>query len=84
MEHLINEILKYGGRRDHLGVKVFGAGRVLAAMTDVGRRNIDFTLNYMHTEGFRGSRSGKYLSQESELFSANWPSANEKAPCYRQ
>ncbi len=53
MEHLINEILKYGGRRDHLEVKVFGGGRVLAAMTDVGRRNIDFTLNYMHTEGFR-------------------------------
>ncbi len=51
MEHLINEILKHGGRRDHLEVKVFGGGKVLAAMTDVGRRNIDFVMHYVRTEG---------------------------------
>ena len=52
MEHLINDLLKHGGRRDHLEVKIFGGGRVLAQMTDVGRRNIEFVMEYLRTEGF--------------------------------
>lgn len=52
MEHLINEILKQGGRREHLEIKVFGGGRVLGTMTDVGRRNIEFVKDYLRTEGF--------------------------------
>ncbi|MFO1349976.1 MAG: chemoreceptor glutamine deamidase CheD [Gammaproteobacteria bacterium] len=53
MEHLINTILKNGGRRDKLEIKIFGGGRVLAAMTDVGRRNIEFVHHYLRTEGLR-------------------------------
>ncbi|MCP4407165.1 MAG: chemoreceptor glutamine deamidase CheD [Gammaproteobacteria bacterium] len=52
MEHLINEILKQGARRDHLEIKVFGGGKVLATATDVGSRNIEFVMDYLHTEGF--------------------------------
>ena len=51
MEHLINTILKYGGSRRHLEVKVFGGGRILAGMTDIGRRNIEFIRDYLATEG---------------------------------
>ena len=51
MEHLINEILKNGGQRHNLEVKLFGGGKVLAHMTDVGSRNIDFALEYVKTEG---------------------------------
>lgn len=51
MEHLINEILKHGGERQNLEVKLFGGGRVLTHMTDVGKRNIEFALEYMHLEG---------------------------------
>ncbi|WNO07911.1 chemoreceptor glutamine deamidase CheD [Teredinibacter sp. KSP-S5-2] len=49
MEYLINTIIKLGGRRDRLEVKVFGGGRVLSSMTniDVGRRNIEFVLDYL-------------------------------------
>ncbi|GAB6039403.1 chemoreceptor glutamine deamidase CheD [Endothiovibrio diazotrophicus] len=53
MEHLINDILKNGGRRENLEVKVFGGGRILAQMTDIGRRNIAFVHDYLHTEGLR-------------------------------
>ncbi len=53
MEHLINTILSHGGRRDHLEVKVFGGGSVLDSMTDVGRRNIEFVQDYLHTEGLQ-------------------------------
>lgn len=53
MEHLINEILKNGGERANLEVKLFGGGRVLTHMTDVGKRNINFALEYVNTEGLK-------------------------------
>ena len=52
MEHLINDVLKNGGRRENLEIKIFGGGRILAQMTDVGRRNIVFVRDYLRTEGF--------------------------------
>jgi len=51
MEHLINEIMKNGGRRENLEVKVFGGGRILEKMTDVGLRNIAFVRDYLAAEG---------------------------------
>lgn len=53
MEFLINAILKQGGRRDRLEVKLFGGGRVLSGMDniDIGRRNIDFVLGFLDREG---------------------------------
>ena len=53
MEHLINTILKNGGQRQNLEVKLFGGGRILANMTDVGLRNINFAHDYLQTEGLR-------------------------------
>ncbi len=51
MEHLINVILKNGGKRQNLEAKIFGGGRIITNMTDVGRRNIDFARDYLKTEG---------------------------------
>ncbi|MFA7269539.1 MAG: chemoreceptor glutamine deamidase CheD [Sterolibacterium sp.] len=51
MEHLINAILRNGGQRQNLEVKIFGGGRILANMTDVGQRNINFVHEYLKTEG---------------------------------
>lgn len=51
MEQLINEILKNGGRRENLEVKLFGGGRVLEAMTDIGEKNIAFARSYLRDEG---------------------------------
>ena len=53
MEHLINDILKNGGKRQNLEVKLFGGGRILQNMTDVGMRNIIFVRDYIETEGLR-------------------------------
>lgn len=50
MEHLINDILKQGGKRERLEIKLFGGGNVLAGMTDIGKRNIAFVREYLHTE----------------------------------
>ncbi len=51
MEHLINEILRNGGKRQNLEVKVFGGGSIMAMSTDVGQRNIIFVQDYLKTEG---------------------------------
>jgi len=53
MEHLINDILKNGGKRQNLEVKVFGGGRIISNMTDVGKRNISFVRDYIQTEGLK-------------------------------
>ncbi|MDH5691880.1 MAG: chemoreceptor glutamine deamidase CheD [Gammaproteobacteria bacterium] len=53
MEHLINEILKQGGRRENLEVKIFGGGQIIANMTDVGKKNIAFVRHYIKTEGLK-------------------------------
>lgn len=50
MERLINDILKHGGSRRNLEVKVFGGGRVLSGMTDIGHRNVEFVLEYVRAE----------------------------------
>jgi chemotaxis protein CheD len=50
MESLINDLLKLGARRERLEIKVFGGGRVLTAMTDIGARNIEFVLSYCNLE----------------------------------
>ncbi|MDG1751686.1 MAG: chemoreceptor glutamine deamidase CheD [Thalassotalea sp.] len=53
MEHLVNLILKNGGRRVNLRAKVFGGGKVLKQMSDVGQRNIDFALRYLEDENIQ-------------------------------
>lgn len=53
MERLVNEILKRGGRRGDLEVKLVGGGKVLDALSDVGARNIQFARDYVRVEGFR-------------------------------
>ena len=50
METLINDILKNGGRRRNLEVKIFGGGQILAHMTDIGAKNIHFVKEYLALE----------------------------------
>ncbi|MFA5982894.1 MAG: chemoreceptor glutamine deamidase CheD [Methylococcaceae bacterium] len=50
MEHLINTILSNGGKRKNLEVKVFGGGKIVPTLSDVGRKNIEFILEYIDTE----------------------------------
>jgi chemotaxis protein CheD len=50
MEALINDILKNGGNRKNLEVKLTGGGQIIANMSDVGERNIQFALDYFYTE----------------------------------
>lgn len=53
MEKLINDILKHGGRRENLEIKIFGGGQIIKDMhtLDIGQRNIEFVKDYIRTEG---------------------------------
>nr|WP_255558464.1 chemoreceptor glutamine deamidase CheD [Zhongshania aquimaris] len=51
MEHLINDILKVGGRRENLEVKIFGGGRMMRGLSDVGGKNIAFVRAFLELEG---------------------------------
>jgi chemotaxis protein CheD len=53
MEQLINRILKAGGTRADLEVKIFGGGRVLKTLTDVGDHNVVFVREFLKQEGLR-------------------------------
>jgi len=53
MEKLINDILKNGGKRQNLEVKLFGGGNVLVNMTDIGQKNILFVKHFVKMEGLK-------------------------------
>lgn len=50
MEQLINGIMRNGGRRASLEIKIFGGGRVIPGMGDVGRANVEFVREFLETE----------------------------------
>jgi chemotaxis protein CheD len=53
MESLVNDLMKLGATRERLEIKLFGGGRVLSGMTDVGARNIEFIKSFIQLEGYR-------------------------------
>jgi chemotaxis protein CheD len=53
MEQMINDILRNGGSKENLEFKIFGGGKVIKGMTDIGLRNILFVKEYIDVEGFK-------------------------------
>jgi chemotaxis protein CheD len=50
LECLVNAVLRGGGSREALEVKVFGGGRVIEGSGDIGRANIDFVRGFFAKE----------------------------------
>jgi chemotaxis protein CheD len=55
MEMLINHLIKLGAKRSNFEAKVFGGGNVLRGFTvsNVGARNADFVLDFLHNENIK-------------------------------
>ncbi|KRT56411.1 chemoreceptor glutamine deamidase CheD [endosymbiont of Ridgeia piscesae] len=53
MEHMINDILKHGGHRPNLAVKIFGGGKIISNISNVGGNNVDFVKSYIQEEGLK-------------------------------
>ncbi len=51
MEKLINQIIKMGGLKTRLEVKLFGGGRIISGLSNVGDNNVTFVRQFMSTEG---------------------------------
>ncbi len=56
MELLVNGLLQLGARRDRLEAHLFGGGRMISGLTDVGRQNAAFAEDFLAKEGiaYRG------------------------------
>ncbi len=72
MEHMINEILKQGGTRENLEIKVFGGGQMMSKFTHVGEKNIQFIHLYIENERLRlaGEDVGGVLARKVVYFPA--------------
>ncbi|MDC8447862.1 MAG: chemoreceptor glutamine deamidase CheD [Nitrospira sp.] len=57
MESLINGILKRGGVKSRLEVKLFGAGKIYDGNIDVGARNAEWVLEYLRAEGLSACKT---------------------------
>lgn len=70
MESLINEVLKRGGVKSRLEVKLFGAGRIYDGHMDVGARNAEWVLDYIKAEGLTACKTdlGDVLSRKVYYF----------------
>lgn len=51
MELLVNQLFQAGARRGRLEAKLFGGGRVVRGLSDVGARNAEFARNFLRDEG---------------------------------
>ncbi|WP_138473358.1 chemotaxis protein CheD [Poseidonocella sp. HB161398] len=50
MELLINGLIKIGADRSRLEAKVFGGGKMVAGLSDIGLRNRDFVMKFLQAE----------------------------------
>lgn len=53
MESLINGILKAGGKKDRLEIKVFGGGNVINNSARIGSKNAAFIRGFLKEEGLK-------------------------------
>lgn len=63
MELLINSLISSGARRDRLEGKLFGGGRMVPGLTDIGAANGRFAEEFLRREGIRylgGSLGGDH------------------------
>jgi chemotaxis protein CheD len=70
MELLINSVLSAGGSRQDLEVKIFGGGRVIAQLSDIGARNLEFVRDFLRQEGLQvaAEDSGDICSRHVQYF----------------
>jgi chemotaxis protein CheD len=68
MELLVNHLLSLGARRDRIEAKVFGAGRIVPGMSDVGARNASFAMEYLNRENIRVVASDLGRDEASKVY----------------
>lgn len=72
MELLVNGLLRAGARRDRLEAKLFGGGRMVEGLTDVGMQNAAFAERFLRQE--RIALAGSSLRGDRGRRVQFWPS----------
>lgn len=87
MEQLINDLLRQGGRRERMEVKVFGGARIGPETSGIGERNADYIEDYLKAEGLtllaselRGTRARRlaYLPVSGRAFVVDLPGYEDR------
>jgi chemotaxis protein CheD len=71
MELLLNDLLKAGARRQRLEAKLFGGGKTMEGLTDVGAKNAGFAERFLLNEGI--TLVGKSLRGDRGRRIQFWP-----------
>jgi chemotaxis protein CheD len=82
MELLINAIMRNGGERKNLEVKLFGGAKILAHMKDIGCFNVDFIREYIQTEELSvlAEDLGGFCPREIRYFPATGKAQMKRLP----
>lgn len=88
MEQLINQILSIGGDKQRLEVKIFGGGRILNRMRNIGGDNVRFVQQFLADEGIEIAsqdvlgdvgRKLYYLPRSGRAFVKHLPHLHERS-----
>ncbi|MGA2492802.1 MAG: chemotaxis protein CheD [Roseiarcus sp.] len=80
MELLINGLMKQGAHRDRLEAKLFGGARMMAGLSDIGKKNAEFAERYLKHEGI--AVVGKDLGGERGRRLQYWPVSGRARQAY--
>ncbi len=71
MELLLNDLFKRGAKRERLEAKIFGGGKVVEGLSDIGSQNAEFAERFLKLEeiNFLGGDTGGNLGRRIEY----WP-----------
>jgi chemotaxis protein CheD len=71
-KHLLERLEVLGARRTNLEAKLFGAGRVMAGGSDIGKQNAEFALGYLEERSIPvvASDLGQHYSRKLVFFPA--------------
>lgn len=53
MENMLNEMFRAGAKKERLEFKIFGGGRIMNSVSNIGWYNIGFVFDYIYTEGYQ-------------------------------
>jgi chemotaxis protein CheD len=75
MEALIRALVDLGGRRSSLQAKLFGGAHMVGGHTDIGRRNVDFAMDFLARRGIvlLGGSLGGQAARKVEF----WPATGQ-------
>ncbi|MBA2690616.1 MAG: chemoreceptor glutamine deamidase CheD [Burkholderiales bacterium] len=72
MEVLVNHMLTLGAKRERIEAKIFGAGRIVPGMSDIGSRNASFAVEYLAREKIRVVAQDLGSEQATKVYFFPW------------